>query len=419
MIPNLRERLRTISSNYHSRVEDIDGKTTRPAHGSLGGHIIETRWGKHVLKRTEVPLGYSYGNIPFERVTHINNPVEHKWFGLNDDDYRYNITDLVFLDTETTGLSRGAGTLAFMVGLGYFNEHCFVIEQHIMRDFDEEFSMLNSILNTLNNRKILISFNGKSYDYPLLENRMIINHISPHINHKEFHIDLLHIARRIWSTMLESCSLISLEKNVLEKHRAIDIPGRDIPGVYYKYLQDRDEAAMNIVIEHNSNDILAMVALFIKLACMYKDHRTSHLHCQEWFGMAKSFEAQGDDEMSSYCYTKSIETGSTPYTGMAARNRLAMLYKRRGQWKPAIKLWKYMVDHGGNFMITPLIEIAKYYEHHEQNYEKALKYTDKAIKRLTHMRIARNAPYGMDGINEIRHRKKRLERKRKSVNEVF
>lgn len=418
MIMGLREKLKAMSTSCHlqpkpERAEDISQSSSD--RGSLGGRVVSSQWGQHVCRITKYPLNHSYGDISFDGILNVDNAQVYKWARLEGDQENYSMCDYVFLDTETTGLSGGVGTLAFLIGLGYFEDDSFVIEQHLMRDFDEELSMLNNVASIMDKRRALVTFNGKSYDYPLLENRMIYNRISWDMNsrYRGFHIDLLHPSRRIWSSLLDSCSLASLESNILHAYRKDDIPGQDIPDIYYRYLEDRDETFMLRVMDHNLMDILAMLALFIKLANINQNPEEVGLKCHEWFGLGKSLEVQGDEAKALYCYLKCIEMGETQYITLSAKDRLAMIYKRQGRWQQAVQLWKSMADREENFRVLPLIEIAKYYEHQEKNYEKALLYTDKAMKILTHTSMTRNAGKNIHAVKEIEHRRNRLIRKRK------
>ena len=420
MITNLREKLKAMATNYHSKTKTdcIDNKLDIPPdRGNLGGHIIESQWGQHVCKKSIYPMNFSYGIVSLEEIRNVNPSMVIKWARLEAAEDNFSIHDLIFLDTETTGLSSGVGTLAFLIGLGYFEGNNFVVEQHIMRDYDEELSMLHEVAKLISNRQVLVSFNGKSFDYPLLESRMVLNRIWSYINatrDKNLHIDLLHPSRRIWASMLDSCSLTSLENNILRYYRKNDIPGREIPNIYYQYLQDRDEAPILKVLEHNIKDILAMAALFIRLSQINQHPDKVDLNCYEWLGLAKSWENQGDDEKAIYCYLKCIEKEGNPYVILDAKQRLAILYKRHRQWEQAVAIWQSIVEREGNLRILPLIEMAKYYEHQVKNYDKALMYTDRAIKLLKDIGIKQESSgYGVYDIDAIYHRRNRLIRKRK------
>lgn len=427
MIIGLREKLKAISTDYHSKPRGDSkpkgDKTSQQeesswGRGTLNGRIISSQWGDHICKESVYPMDHSYGNISFKGILDFDPSMVFKWARLDGDGERFDVRDMIFLDTETTGLSGGVGTIAFLIGLGYFKDEQFVVEQHIMRDFDEELSMLKEISKIMGNKKVLVTFNGKSFDYPLLENRMVFNKISSSMDFRDdgYHIDLLHPSRRIWSSMLETCSLTSLETNILQEYRVGDIPGQDIPGIYYQYLEDRDEGSMMMVIEHNLRDILAMVALFIRLSSINENPKAAGLKPHEWFGLAKSWEIQEDDDMAVYCYLRCLELKENQYITIEAKDRLAMLYKRGRQWKQAVPLWKSIGDRDDNIRIFPLIELAKYYEHKEKDYDKALLYTERALKLLIRVGITGNAGYGAYNMKkEIQHRRNRLVRKRKRL----
>jgi uncharacterized protein YprB with RNaseH-like and TPR domain len=167
------------------------------------------------------------------------------WTRLEDG---FSLGDVVFLDTETTGLFGGAGSLAFLIGIGCFTEKGLIIEQYLMRDFDEEYPMLKSLLDRLKEFRVLVTFNGKSFDWPLLESRFIFSRLKA-TDWEDRHIDLLHLSRRLWSRCLENCSLSTIEKGILGLYREDDIPGYMIPKVYLEYLNTGDPAEMRRVLK--------------------------------------------------------------------------------------------------------------------------------------------------------------------------
>ncbi|NCB05689.1 MAG: hypothetical protein EOM69_09240, partial [Clostridia bacterium] len=138
---------------------------------------------------------------------------------------------LVFLDTETTGLSGGAGTLAFLVGLGHIENGRFVVRQYLMRDYGEEPYMLSAVADALSRFRMLVTFNGKSFDAPLLRSRLLINRISAGCV-PALHADVLYPSRRVWKLRLGSCTLGRLEEAVLGVHREDDLPGAQVPQAY-------------------------------------------------------------------------------------------------------------------------------------------------------------------------------------------
>jgi uncharacterized protein len=136
----------------------------------------------------------------------------------------------LFLDTETTGLAGGTGTYAFLVGLGWWEENGFVVEQYFMRDHGEEPSLLLEVLERLDQRRVLVTFNGKSFDWPLLQTRFQMTRVGT-VPEPLAHLDLLHPARQIWRLRLKSVALTQLEKHILQLDRGQDIPSETIPEI--------------------------------------------------------------------------------------------------------------------------------------------------------------------------------------------
>ena len=144
----------------------------------------------------------------------------------------WNIRRVLFLDTETTGLSGGAGTVAFEIGIGFIDERGMVIRQYVMRDYGEEGPMLEEIAALFSRFDTVVSFNGKAFDLPLLESRMVMNRIRLAPTQMP-QLDLLHAARRVYKLRLKRCNLASLEEAVLGRKRCDDLPGAQVPQRYF------------------------------------------------------------------------------------------------------------------------------------------------------------------------------------------
>src|SRR5690606_37808519 len=159
---------------------------------------------------------------------------------------------------ETTGLSRGTGTYAFLVGVGRFVEGDFRLRQFFMRDYDDEYPMLEALRAELAEAEAIVTFNGRSFDWPLLETRSTMNRLRlPRLPH----LDLLYPARRLWRPIIGGCRLSELEGAVLGLERHDDVPGYLIPQLYFDFLQTGDATPLTGVLVHNRLDILSMAAL--------------------------------------------------------------------------------------------------------------------------------------------------------------
>ncbi|MDI9511749.1 MAG: ribonuclease H-like domain-containing protein [Caldicoprobacterales bacterium] len=376
MISNLKAKLRTISSNSpsSSKTGPIQGELDR---GDLGGSIIEGASGSFVLKTTSYSLATSYGDVCLDRLKSLDLSDSQWWTRLDQD---IDTRDIVFLDTETTGLAGGTGTLAFLVGIGYLKGDRLVVRQYLARDFDEELPMLEAVTKELSNFKILVTFNGKSFDWPLLESRLVYSRLRP-IAWEDSHLDLLYIARRLWGRKLKTCSLTSLEENVLSHYRTGDIPGYMVPEIYRAYLETRRPTDMLAVMDHNQSDILAMAALLIHIGGLFKDPIKS---CDPWelFGVARDLERSLRLDQACDCYKYCIKGAKDSNLQLQAKKQLAYLLKRYKGPEAALGLWRLMADEESGQLIFPLIEMAKYLEHREKDFDTALLYTKRALEIL-------------------------------------
>ena len=311
---------------------------------------------------------------------------------------------LLFLDTETTGLSGGAGTVAFLVGIGYFEEEFFVIKRFFMRDYNEEAAMLMELNRLLPKYVGLVTFNGKSFDWNLLQSRFISNRIRPALS-SPVHIDLLFPSRRIWGLKLESCRLSSLEENILGEKRTDDIPGSMIPAVYFKYLEDRNATDIRRVIKHNELDILSMVSLLSKISAMLENPFSESACEQELLGMGKIFQKSGEQDSVIHCYEFCARSGNFPVKAAAVKH-LTGIYKRSGNYVKALEHWENMMEGSSGFNLFPMIEMAMYYEHKEKNAGKALEIIEKAVEMSLRAGLGEEACFF-----ELRKRHDRLKKK--------
>ena len=167
----------------------------------------------------------------------------------------------LYLDTETTGLAGGTGTVAFLVGLAFFDEahQTFVLEQLLLRRLGEEAPILELLERRLADASMIVTYNGKSFDVPLLRTRFVMNRMKRPAEPP--HLDLLHVARRVHRHRLTTCTLSSIESEVLGRERVGDITGMDIVEAYAHFLRTGDDGALHGVVTHNEHDVLAMVAL--------------------------------------------------------------------------------------------------------------------------------------------------------------
>ncbi|HNW86524.1 MAG TPA: ribonuclease H-like domain-containing protein [Candidatus Limiplasma sp.] len=284
--------------------------------------------------------------------------------------------DLLFLDTETTGLSGGAGTLAFEVGLGYFSGEHFVVEQFLMRDYPEESAMLNEVASFMARFPALVTFNGRTFDIPLLQNRFLMNRVRD-ARISPLHADMLHASRRVWKLRLGRCTLQRLEQAVLGVSREDDLPGDQVPQTYFKYLKNGDFGPIERILEHNRQDVVSLAQLFFFLCKLYHQPETVQ-EADDLFSMARAMEKRGVRGKAKKCY-RLLAKDSARAVAYAA---LARQEKREGHAERAAKLYTAMLARGDE-PVTACVGLAKLHEHQLANPEQALVYTRQALLLLS------------------------------------
>ena len=314
---------------------------------------------------------------------------------------RWDVRRLLFLDTETTGLSGGAGTLAFEIGLGFIEGRGMVVRQYVMRDYNEEAAMLSDIASLLPRFDTLVTFNGKSFDIPLLESRMVMNRIRVPLTQWP-HLDLLHACRRVYRLRLGQCNLAALEEAVLGETRTDDLPGAQVPQRYFDYLKTREFALLEDVLRHNRQDVVSLAALTGHLCAAFRAPEQL-AHAEDVFGVGKTLLRGGHTEEGRRCMKILGRSSMSPQ----ARMVLSTSYKRSREWAQSVQVWTDMIarGEGGTW---PYVELAKYYEHVERDYARALRYAGGALSRALNL-----TPLAGDEaeLAALRRRVERLKRK--------
>lgn len=278
----------------------------------------------------------------------------------------------LFLDTETTGLNGGAGTVAFEIGVGYLSEQGMVIRQYVMRDYCEEAAMLAEIAELIGRFDTIVTFNGKSFDLPLLESRMIMARIRLPVTQMP-HLDLLHAARRVYRLRLKRCNLASLEEAVLGLRREDDLPGAQVPQRYFDYIRTKDFSLLEDVLRHNLEDVRSLASLTGHLCAVFRDPQALE-HPEDVFGVGRTLLRSGQNERARSCFR--ILGKST--LRAQAQLHLAISYKKEKDWAGTVSACQQMIASGSGG-VWPYIELAKYYEHIERDIPRALRYASGAL----------------------------------------
>ena len=296
----------------------------------------------------------------------------------------FDIEKCLFLDTETTGLSGGAGTVAFLVGVGFIENGVMTVEQLFMRDYSDETEMLRALCELMRGRDCAVTFNGRSFDMPLIKSRFTLNRMRdvPEL----FDLDLLHPARRVWKLRIESCRLSNIEDKILGVARENDIPGCDVPARYFEYLKTGDMGLIEDVIRHNRQDILTLASLLSELARVYR-HPERQAHTQDLFSLGKALERQGESAQARELYRLSavprkagnLSAMRADAVAGLANLRLFRLSIRSGDLECAVQTLEQMVARE-QMGIIPHIELSKIYEHRMKNYRRALEHAETALR---------------------------------------
>ena len=308
---------------------------------------------------------------------------------------------ILYLDTETTGLA-GAGTVAFEVGLGWLRAGRFHVRQLVMRDYPEEKFLLEEITSLAENFDVVCTFNGKTFDLPLLKNRFIMNRIRTDCLDKP-HIDLLHIARRVWKLRLQRCNLTNLEEALLGIPRVDDLPGAQVPERFFSYLKTGDFSLLDDVLDHNEQDIVSLQNLLCHMCRMYENPEQLRFD-EDVYSMGVALDRFRHTEEARRCYE--LAGGSMH---AASQSRLAQSYRKCGKRDEAVRVWRGMIARreGG---ISPYVELAKHYEHTAKDYEAAMDVVRQAMILLAEPTLFEDSAV-QDERNALQYRYDRLRRR--------
>ncbi|MBI3158454.1 MAG: ribonuclease H-like domain-containing protein [Chloroflexi bacterium] len=375
-----------------------------PIEQVMEGRIQETPLGEAFVVEQHYELGHAHGGRNLALTAPLNLLAE--WAG----DGRIAecaAPGFTFLDTETTGLAGGGGTLAFMVGVGRFDETGFHLAQYFLRDPAEEPAMLSALESFLTPCQTLVTFNGKSFDVPLMHGRYITN-LAPSPLAGLAQLDLLHLARRLWRLRLPSRALGYLEEHILgETRTADDTPGWLIPELYFDYLRSGDARPLKGVFYHNAMDILSLAALMEHIGHLLADPLNGETHTLDLVSIARLHEDLGYLDLAAQIYERGLaQDDLPPETRRDTARRLARLHRRRGELPNAVSLWW---QAAADREVYAHVELAKFYEHQHKDPGEALKWTDAALALIRQPGTPRHERIQWE--DDLLYRRARLERR--------
>jgi hypothetical protein len=317
----------------------------------------------------------------------------------------------LFLDTETTGLAGGSGTYAFLVGIAWWDSGGVEVEQFFMRDLEEEWPLLAALAERLEERRVLVTFNGKSFDWPLLETRyrMTRTIVPPQLR---AHLDFLHPARNIWRLRLGSVRLAELEREVLGWDRGPDLTSDLIPGIYLDFVRGGSPEPLVAVFRHNQMDLRGLATLSCRVLSLLTDNATCSDDGLELYGVSRICERRGELKRARKLYQQSLASSLPTETERAARRSLARLAKRERDYTLALRLWEETLG-SSRAGLEAYEQLAIYYEHCARDLQRAAEITRRALAELRgahRLGTIAMATY-RQGKAAFEHRLARLERK--------
>jgi len=317
------------------------------------------------------------------------------------------LSNILFIDTETTGLAGGTGTYVFLMGMGWLEGKNFIVEQLFMRDFVEEPALLWRTAQLVGEYDHLVSFNGRRYDVPLIDTRLILNRLDGRLAEIP-HLDLLQPARLLYAGIFDDCRLQTLEKELMGQYRVGDVPGAEIPRLFFEYLSSGDAGTLLPVFEHNVLDVVTLLTLtahFLHLC------QKPELDPRALGGLGRLYGRRGNEDLARELLEEARSRRKATYRDL---RDLGLLYKRSGDHSKAVEVWKALiarqerVSHDLGFDAGPYVEAAKHYEHQKKDYGKALDYTDAALQQAA---AANGHAPSQRLVGELDHRAIRLRRK--------
>ena len=375
----LRQRLerlvRVAGAKHEPRREPV--RTLRPLsfeEAVPNARVTANARGQFVLVEEELSLDWWHGDVSLSRFRALDRetlavlagePCPGAFAG-------FGVEHTAFLDTETTGLAGGAGTAAFLVGVARVCGDHLVLRQYVMRDYDEEPAMLQAVADDLRGVAHLVTFNGRGFDVPLLEARYRLLRARPPLEHTA-HLDLLPPVRRLWGERFESCRLQALEAELMGLRRSGDVPGEEIPRLFFDWLRTRNARGLAPVLAHNRLDVISLAAL-LAFCCEWIERGPAG-DAREHYGLARVFERAAAYERSEAHYRRVIDGGEGPLRLRSLR-RLALRRKRARDHAAALPLWEEAARGGDGWALR---ELAIHHEHRSRDLETARAAVERAL----------------------------------------
>jgi uncharacterized protein len=315
----------------------------------------------------------------------------------------------VFLDLETTGLSGGAGTVAFLVGVGWFDNGAFRTRQFLLHGFAAERIFLAAVSDVLEAAPVLVTYNGKTFDLPVMETRWLFHRLDLPWDATP-HLDMLHLARRLWRSRAErmsdpGCRLATLERDLFAVDRTDDCAGFEIPARYFAYIRRGDARLLAPVLHHNRLDLLSLACLTARAATLMAEGVDAACDADERLALGREYLRMGAFDRAERCLRAVVTVPHAPrITCVEAVFWLARLLRRQHRHLEAREYWQVLATTGwakAGIRYEAQRALAVHHEHRERDLDAAHVWARHALDTAS-LRERR----------EVAHRMARLERKR-------
>ncbi len=322
----------------------------------------------------------------------------------------------VFIDLETTGISGGAGTVAFLVGCGYFDLGAFQVRQFLLTSYKGERALLAAVADFFDDADLIVTYNGKTFDVPVMETRWMFHRMEVPLEGVP-HFDALHSARRLWKSRAEAetddagCRLTTLERTLFDVRRVGDVPGFEIPSRYFRFLRSGDPRPLEPVLEHNRLDLVSLAAVTARAARLVIDGAEGCPDGAQALALGRIYERAGSLDRAEACYRKAATADAVPVRGEGLY-RFGLKCRRERRFAEAADAWRAILTLTGSrasrrwpqaaaLRQIAVEALAIHHEHRDRNLHTARELAQSGLEEGPDTRRA-------DG---YRHRLARLERK--------
>ena len=382
---------------------------------ALDGEWCERSGRQYLVIDRTYPPGHRHGRTTIADAA----PGAEGWPSLAVLDPAIARSRLLFVDLETTGLAGGAGTCAFLVGCAWFDGGVFRVRQLLLARYGGERALLEDVARTAGESGALATYNGKSFDVPLIETRFLFHRMTAPFATMP-HVDVLHTARRLWrqgdgersAFSVDSadergsgCRLGAIEQSVLGHVREHDVPGYEIPSRYFHFVRSGDPRPLAAVIEHNRQDLLSLALLTARAAALLDQGASATVTAREAFGLGGLYRRGGMRGEALACFARAVEMEEEdPGIAAEALRECALLSRHARRYDEAAAAWRRILELGARrprLLQEASEALAVHHEHRDANLALA---RDLARQSLGYATSASRA-------HAVRHRLTRLNRK--------